>query len=421
MLEDFILEKAKAHELSQENYYEIVDHMLKNGADESTTKMFLALDSFGMTKKEVLYLALAIRDSGRVIKYNQPIFEKHSTGGIGDSSSLVLIPLLACLGYKVIKTTAKSLVFTNGSADRFKAIPNFRVKLTDDEIKNILDKTNACVLSHNGDMCPADRILFEIIEKNKLESNINFLAASIVAKKLASGAKLVLVDVKYGHAAIIKPYLKAKKMAKLLKYLFSKCDVKSVIVLTNTLQTFGEGIGNAAEVVDALNTLQGKKGLLHDVSTRFAVEMITLADPRIDRKDAFDMVNTALDNGSAYKRFMEIVHCQGGDEKVLEEAKLFKPYKSTNFISDRDGYIGSINSLLLGELVRRICATSHDDNLGVVLRVKIGDLVRKGDIILTYYYKNDEDLNKYKKAILGSIGITDKKIKPVNPIKKVIK
>ena len=421
MLEDFIIEKAKAHELYQENYYEIVDYLLKNGADKSATKIFLALDSFGMSKREVLYLALAIRDSGRVIKYNQPIFEKHSTGGIGDSSSLVLIPLLACLGYKVIKTTAKSLVFTNGSADRFKAIPNFRVKLTDEEIKNVLDETNACILSHNGDICPADRILFEIIEKNRLESNINFLTASIVAKKLASGAKLVLVDVKYGQAAIVKSYLKAKKMAKLLKYLFSKCDVRSIIVLTNTVQTFGEGIGNSAEVVDALNTLQGKKGLLREVSSRFAVEMITSANPKITRQDAYDMVYSALDNGSAYQRFLEIVHCQGGDEKILEEAKLFKPYKSVNFISDRDGYIGSINSLLLGELVRRLCSISHDDNLGIVLRVKIGDYVRKGDIILSYYYKNDEDLNRYKKAILGCIGITDKKIKPVNPIKKVIK
>lgn len=421
MLENFILEKAKAHELSLENYYEIVDYMLKNGADKSATKMFLALDSFGMTKKEVLSLALALRDSGRVIKYNQPIFEKHSTGGIGDSSSLVLIPLLASLGYKIIKTTAKSLVFTNGSTDRFRAIPNFRVKLSDEEIKNVLDKTNACVLSHNGDMCPADRILFDIIEKNRLEQNINFLSASIAAKKLASGAKLVLVDVKYGQASLIKSYYKAKKMAKILKYVFSKCNVRSVIVITNTVQTFGEGIGNAVEVIDALNVLQGKKSMLRDVACRFAVEMITTANPQIDRTDAYDMVRTALDNQSAYNRFMELVHMQGGDEKVLQEAKLFQPYKSINFISDRDGYVGTINSLLLGELIRRLCAESHDNNIGVVLRVKIGDYIKKGDIIMSYYYKNDEDLNRYKKAILGCIGVTDKKIKPVYPIKRVIR
>lgn len=421
MLENFIFEKANAHELTQENYYEIVDYMLRHGADKSVTKLFLALDSFGMTKREVLSLALALRDSGKVIKYNQFIFEKHSTGGIGDSSSLVLIPLLACLGYKIIKTTAKSLVFTNGSADRFKAIPNFRVKLSDEEIKSVLDKTNACILSHNGDMCPADRILYDIIEKNRLEKNINFLVASIAAKKLASGAKLVLVDIKYGHAAIIKSYFRARRMARILKYVFSKCNVKSIMSITNTDQTFGEGIGNCAEVVDALNTLQGKKCLLRDVSCRFAVEMITTANPRINRDDVYDMVYSALDNGSAYNRFMEIVRSQGGDEKILKEAKLFKPYKSVNFIADREGYVGTINSLLLGELVRRLCVASHDDNLGVVLRVKIGDYIKKGDIILSYYYKNDEDLNRYKKAILGCIGVTEKKIKPVYPIKKVIK
>ena len=421
MLENFIMEKAKAHELSLENYYEIVDYMLKHGADISITKMFLALDSFGMSKKEVLHLALALRDSGKVIKYNQPIFEKHSTGGIGDSSSLVLIPLLASLGYKIIKTTAKSLVFTNGGTDRFKAIPNFKVKFSDDEIKNILDKTNACVLSHNGDMCPADRILFDIIEKNGLERNLNFIAASIAAKKLASGAKLVLVDVKYGQASLINSYFKAKKIAKILKYIFSKCNVRSIFVITNTVQTFGEGIGNALEVVDALNVLQGKKCMLRDVVCRFAVEMITTANPKINRKDAYDMVHIALDNGSAYNKFMELVYYQGGDEKILKEAKLFQPHKSINFIADKNGYIGTINSLLLGELIRRLCVKSHDNNIGVILRVKIGDYVKKGDIILSYYYKDDDDLNKYKKAILGCIGVTDTKIRPVYPIKKVIR
>ena len=197
--------------------------------------------------------------------------------------------------------------------------------------------------------------------------------------------------------------------------------MRSVIVITNTVQTFGEGIGNAVEVIDALNVLQGKKSMLRDVACRFAVEMITTANPQIDRTDAYDMVRTALDNQSAYNRFMELVHMQGGDEKVLQEAKLFQPYKSINFISDRDGYVGTINSLLLGELIRRLCAESHDNNIGVVLRVKIGDYIKKGDIIMSYYYKNDEDLNRYKKAILGCIGVTDKKIKPVYPIKKVIR
>lgn len=419
MFEELIIKKAKSLELTQAEFYEVIDYMLKNGANNNVIKFFLGLDSFGMTKREVLYLTMALRDSGKVLKYNQMIFEKHSTGGIGDGTSIVLIPLLASLGYKIIKTTGKSLVYTNGSTDRFASIPHFRVKLSDQEIQHVLEKTNACVLSHKGDMCPADRLLYDVIENYGLESNLNFLAASIACKKLASGAKLVLVDVKYGEASVVKKYSQAKKLAHLLRYIFNKNNVKSVIVITNTLQTIGEGIGNAIEVADALNVLQGKHTLLRDISIRYTVEMITKADPRINRKDANELVASYLDNGNAYNEFMEIVHYQGGDEKVLKEAKLFTPYKSVNFVSDIDGCVGFINSLVLGELVRRLCAESHDNNIGFVLRVKIGDFVKKGDIILSFYYKNDEDLEKYKNVIMGCVRMTKEKIKRVNPIKKV--
>lgn len=420
MFGDLILKKAKAKELTLEEYYEAVDYVLKNGVNPSSEKFFISLNSFGMTNRETLYLALAIRDSGKVLKYNQCILEKHSTGGVGDSTSVVLIPLLASLGYKVIKTTAKSFVFTNGSADRFGAIPGFSTKLSNEEIKNALDTTNACVLSHNGDICPADRILFDLREVCGLEQDIHLLAASIAAKKLASGAGVVLVDVKYGDASIIKDYKTAYKTAKLLKYIFDKSNVKSVIFISDTRQTIGEGIGNAIEVVDALNVLQGKKCLLRDVTTQFAVEMMCLANKRTTRKDALELVNASLDNGYAYNTFMDIIKAQGGKVKLVKDAKMFVPYKSVNFVSDRDGYVGNINSLMLGELIRRLCADSHDNNIGVALRVKIGDYIKKGDIIVSFYYKDDTDFEKYKKAITGCVRVTNTRIKPVKVIKKVI-
>ena len=421
MIQDLILLKAKGNKLSQENYYEVVDYMIKHGADKLIAKFFIALDSFGMSKEEVYRLALAMRDSGRVLKFNMPLFEKHSTGGVGDPTSIVLIPLIASLGYKIIKMTARSLVFTNGSADRFKAIPHFKVMLTNEEIEHNLNTTNACVISHGGDMCPADRVLFDIMEKYGLEHNLNLLAASIACKKFASGAKIVLVDVKYGDASVIKRYLDALSMAKILKYVFKKNGIKPILTISSTVQTFGDGIGNAIELVDALNVLQGRKCLLRDVSVRFAVEMITTANPTLDRSDAYDMINSNIDNGLAYKKFMEIVSAQGGDTKILQEAKVFKPYRSVNFVADRDGYVGSINSLVLGEIVRRICETSHDDNIGIALRVKIGDFIKKGEILLSFYYKDESDFDNYITAISGCIRITNEKIKEIYPIRKVIR
>lgn len=420
MFRDYIDKKFHGEELSQAQYYEIVDKFVQCGVTKDSVKFFLSLNSFGMSKKEVLYLSKALRDSGKVFKFDHCVFEKHSTGGVGDSTSVVLVPLIASLGYKIIKSTAKSFMFTNGSADRFGAFPGFKVTLNNNEIDVALDKTNACVLSHDEIVCPADKLLYDVREVAGIENDINLLAASIASKKLASGAKVVLVDVKYGHASIVKDYGTAKELAKILKYIFKKCNVESVIVITNTLQTIGDGIGNAVEVVDALNVLQGRHCLLRDIAIEYATLMILKADKKLKRKDVEEMVAMALDNGSAYNRLLQIIKWQGGDSVLVKEAKTFVPYKSKNFVADRDGFVGSINSLLLGELVRRLCAETHDNNIGVVLRVKIGQVVKKGDIVVSFYYKDEEDFEKYKNAISGCVRVTNENIEPVKVIRKVI-
>lgn len=421
VLEKLIEKKTQKKSLLMEDYYLVVDYMLKHGANAKVVKFFYALDSFGMKKQEVMYLAAAMRDSGRVLTFNQCVFEKHSTGGVGDSTSVVLIPLIASLGYKIIKNTAKSLVFTNGSADRFGAIPNFNVKLSDSDIKRVMDETNACILSHNGDMCPADRILFDVMERYHLEHNINFIASSIACKKLASGARMVLVDVKYGYASVIKKYRKAVKIAHLLKYIFNKNGVKSVITISNTVQTIGDGIGNAIEVQDAVDVLKGHRCMLRNVATKFATEMILSVNNKLTEQDVKEMIDVALDNGYAYARFLHIVKSQGGSVASIIMNRVFKPYHQVDFTATKNGYVGNINAILLGDLVRKLCATSHDNNIGFRLNVKIGDIVHKGDKLLTFYYKDREDVIKYGEAIKGAVNLTEVKINPVKVIRKVIR
>ena len=421
MFSNLIEKKFNGNELTQTEYYEAVDKLLRTGANKDAIKFFLSLNSFGMTLKEVLFLTKAIRDSGKVLYWDECVVEKHSTGGIGDATSVVLVPLMASLGYKIIKTTTKSFMFTNGSADRFGAIPGFSVSMGEEDIKNTLSKNNACVLTHDEMMCPADKVVQELREVCGLEEDLNLLAASIASKKLASGAKVVLVDVKYGSAAIIPNLSKAKKLAKILKYVFKQCGVECVVVITDTAQTIGEGVGNAVEVVDALNVLQGRHCKLRDVAVEYVVEMILKVNKNLQRKDVYDMACAALDNGSAYNQFLRIVKAQGGDAKIVKESKLLKPHKSVNFVADRNGYVGSINSLLLGELIRRLCVESHDNHIGAVLRVKIGDYVKSGDIIVSFYYKDQEDFEKYRNAIAGCVRLTNEVMKPVDVIKKVIR
>ena len=193
------------------------------------------------------------------------------------------------------------------------------------------------------------------------------------------------------------------------------------MVLTNTWQTIGEGVGNSVEVVDALNVLQGRKCKLRDVSIEYATEMILKANKSLSRSDVYDMVAAGLDSGAAYNRLLKIIKAQGGDVNVVKEAKVLVPYKSVNFVSDRNGYVGSINSLLLGELIRRLCAESHDNNIGAVLRVKIGDYIKKGDVVVSFYYKDEADFEKYKSAIAGCVRLTNEEMKPIAVIKKVMR
>ncbi len=421
MIDEIIDRKTHWRALSQADYYESIDYLMKNGLNSKSIKFFLSLDTFSMTKKETLFLTNAMRDSGRIIKYNQFIFEKHSTGGVGDPSSLVLIPIIAGLGYKIIKTTGKSMVYTNGSADRFKSIPNFRTALTDEEIKHELDETNACVLSHNDDVCPADKLVYQIREKYNLNFNLNFIASSIACKKLASGAKMVLVDIKYGDAALVPSFHKAKKLASILRYIFKASKVKCVIAITETNQTIGQGIGNAIETMDAIEVLQGKRSLIRDIATLYATEMITSVNKRVRRSDTIEMINSLIDNGEAYKKFLQILSFQGVDEKVIKQNKIFSPAHFADFNAIKSGYVCLIDTAALGEIVSEICKNNHDNNIGISVNAKIGDFVNVGDNIVTFYYKTIEDLDTYKQKILDCIHLIDEKVERTKIVKRIIR
>lgn len=421
MFENMIKKKVDGFELTQTDFYVIIDMMMQKGISKDMLKVFVALDSFGMTAKEVLYLAKALRDSGKIEESDEFYFDKHSTGGVADSSSVVLVPLLSSLGYKIVKTTTESFKFTNGSADRFKSIPNFKFLNNKEDILNNLAKNNACVAYRNDKICPADKILRKLQILAGIEGNVDLMAASIAAKKLSSGAKAVLVDVKYGKGAIVQEISKANRLVKLLKYVFDKCGIKSVIVLTKTSQTVGRSVGNAIELTEAVKTLKGEKCALRDLSVLYATELIKAANPKCSRSEISKQVNNAIDSENAFNQFVNIVNSQGGDSEKVKNEELFTPYKKKNFIASKSGYVGNINPYVYGEILNRICKNTHDNNIGITVNVKIGDYVNAGDVVLTFYYKDEADLERYEDALAGSVRLTKTKIKPINIVRKVIR
>ena len=421
MLESVVEKKVNGSELTQTDFYVIIDRMMQKGISKELLKVFIALDSFGMTAREVLFLAKALRDSGKIDDVSEFYFDKHSTGGVSDSSSVVLVPLLSSLGYKIVKTSTESFKFTNGTADRFKSIPNFKFLNNKEEILDNLAKNNACVAYRNDKICPADKILRKLQIVAGIENNVDLMAASIAAKKLSSGAKAVLVDVKYGKGSLIQEISKANRLVKLLKYVFDKCGIKSVIVLTRTSQTVGKGVGNAIELTEAVKTLKGEKSTLRDLSVLYATELISSTNPKFSKSEIAKQVNEALDNGSAFEQFVNIVNVQGGDSEKVKNEEIFKPYKKKNFIASKSGYVGNVNPYVYGEILNRICKDTHDNNIGISINVKIGDYVKAGDVVLTFYYKNDADLDRYADALAGSVRLTKSKIKPISIVKKVVR
>ena len=421
MIGELIVKKSRGKNLTLQEIKRAVSYILENGNDRNSRSFMIALNSFGMSFKEVCYLAQAVRDSGIVLKHDGIVFEKHSTGAVSDSSSLVIVPVLASLGYKIVKVMNTSYRYTNGGIDRLHSIPNFNTEPDEPRIYKILEETNACLISNRGALCPVEPIITEIKKICDLDADINLVAALLVGKKLSSGANAVLIDVKFGPASLIESYIKAKKLASLLKKVFAHFKVKCVVTLTDTRQTISDSVGNAVEVLDEINVLQGRKCLLRDISVAYSVEMIRMVDKKYTKAELKELVEMALDNGSAYQKLLEIVSKQDGDRNAVVNNKLFTPYKTVNFVSEKDGYVGSINVLMLGELIRRLCVGTHDKNIGATLRVKIGDYVKAGDVVLTLCYKNDNDLNRYKSALMGCVKMTSSKIKKIKTIKRVMR
>ena len=230
-----------------------------------------------------------------------------------------------------------------------------------------------------------------------------------------------LVDIKYGFASLVENYQQAKKLARILKYIFKQNKVKCVIVITNTLQQIGKGIGNTIEVQEAIDVLKGKHSRLRNIASLFALEMITSINKRVSRNDTAEIINTLLDSGEVYRKFLLILKSQGGDVSLIEQNKLFQPKNSIDFTSTKNGYVCFVNSVVLGEIVRQLSKLTNDNNIAIKVNVNVGDYVNVGDTLVTFYYNNSSNLKHYKQHILDCIHLTDLKIKKVNVVKRIMR
>jgi pyrimidine-nucleoside phosphorylase len=427
---DIISKKRDGKVLTKEE----IDYLIKNYTngnipDYQMSAFLMATYFQNMNDEEATFLALAMRDSGDIIDLSKIPgikVDKHSTGGVGDKVTLILGPLLASLGVKFAKMSGRGLGHTGGTIDKLESIPGYKVELpVQDFIKQVND-IGIAIVGQSGDVAPADKKLYALRDVTATVDIIPLIASSIMSKKLASGADAIVLDVKVGHGAFMKTEEEATKLAELMVEIGRKSGKKMTAILTGMDEPLGHKIGNALEVYEAIETLngQGPKDLV-DVTVEIGAHLLLDSGTESDFETAKIKLQEALQNGTAYQKFLDLVKAQGGDINRLNQPEQLLSKNTVEVLSQKEGYITEINALDIGRAAMRLGAgrETKDDviclEVGIDLHKKIGDYVKKGHVIATLYTR-DKGVKEAEKLVLEAISIGDEH-KRLQLIKKTIK
>ena len=374
---DIITKKKNKENLTYEEIKYAVDEYIKgNIKDYQMSSLLMAITIQGMTDEETFDLTDVMLKSGETIDLDniQPVVDKHSTGGVGDKTTLILAPLVASCGVNIAKMSGRGLGFTGGTIDKLESIPGFKTSIDLKRFKEQVKNINVAVVGQMGNLVPADKKIYALRDVTGTVESIPLIASSIMSKKLASGASSIVIDVKVGNGALMKTEGSAKLLAKLLVKIGKKYNKKVVCFITDMDEPLGYAIGNSLEVLESINTLIGKGPKdLTELVIELATHMVSIGK-NIDIEEAKKQVIENINNGKAYEKFKEFVKEQEGNLNQIKISKNIETIKSK-----KEGYISHINALELGEIARNIGAgrLNKEDNIdfevGIVLNKKVGD------------------------------------------------
>ena len=400
MIVDIINKKRLGKELSYSEIDKFFNAYLDGDIkDYQMSALLMAICINGMTDEEVFALTKVFIDSGDVLDFSGIIdnmVDKHSTGGIGDKTTLVIAPIVAACGVPVVKMSGRGLGYTGGTIDKLESIGGFKTNLTDEQIIKQVKDIGVVITSQTANLTPMDKAIYALRDVTGTVSSIPLIASSIMSKKIAGGADKILIDIKVGNGALLNTKKDAKELSRLMREI-GKIYQKEVVTIISDMNTpLGYSIGNSLEVLEAIDILKGKEidSNLYDLCISLASSMVSLSKG-IDKAAAAKEVFEALNKGRAYQKFLELVKYQKGDLKkctVSEKVKYIK--------SPKDGFIDSINALELGKLSVALGAgrVSKEDiidfEVGIKLKKLVGDEVKKGEVLATVYYHKDFEMPK---------------------------
>ncbi|MBR3571567.1 MAG: thymidine phosphorylase [Mycoplasmataceae bacterium] len=396
--------------------------------DYQISSLLMAIVINGMNLEEATNLTKSMIASGKTIDLSSikgVKVDKHSTGGVGDKVSLVLGPIIAACGGIFAKMSGRGLGHTGGTIDKLESIDGFSCFLSDEKFIELVKKTNISIIGQTDDLVPADKKIYALRDTSGTVNSIPLIAASIMSKKIATGADVILLDIKCGSGAFMKNQKEAEKLANWMIQIGKKMKKKIKVEITNMEQPLGKMIGNKNEVIEAINTLQNK-GEKNFVDLIYSSSSILLIESKIakNEKEAYKMIDNVLKNELAFKKFIEMVKNQGGDVDKIQSKNWWNPKYSLDVIANKSGYLYLKNSMILGLVAMELGAGRKtkedkiDNEAGIELKKVTNEKVEEGEVIMKLYSSKKINPNIIDKLIpTFEINPNPKKIKTV--LKKI--
>lgn len=430
---EIIEKKRDKKKLSKEEItYFIEGYTHDKIADYQAAALIMAIYLNGMTKQETTDLTIAMANSGEKLdlsSLNEVIVDKHSTGGVGDKVSLILLPLVASLGVPVAKMSGRGLGFTGGTVDKLESIPGYQTGINIHNFVENVEKIGISMISQTLNLAPADKKIYSLRDSISCVESIPLIASSIMSKKIASGAQKIVLDVTCGSGAFMQSKEKAEELAEEMIEIGRLANKETVCVLTNMDEPLGYVVGNSLEVIEAIQSLKGDMPEdVKDVVLELGAYMVKLAGKGENIEENKARLLENIENGKAYEKFIQLVENQGGDSSYIKDINQFpKASYIENIYSQKSGYIQSMNAKEIGKIVCNLGAgrirkeDSIDNAVGIRLNKKVSDKVKKEDVLVTIYANSKEKLEEAKQNLLEVIKIEEQEIEKPKMILEIIK
>lgn len=429
---DIITKKRDGGELTPEEIRFFIDNYVKDRIpDYQASALLMTIYFRGLSRAETFALTEAMEFSGDVEDLSDlpgVKVDKHSTGGVGDKTTLVVAPVAAAAGVTVAKMSGRGLGFTGGTADKLEAIPGFRTRLEPAEFHRQLEELGLAVITQTGSITPADKKIYALRDVTGTVESPGLIASSIMSKKLAAGSDGIVLDVKCGSGALLKDLAEAENMADLMIDIGRKAGRKMVAVISDMSQPLGRTVGNALEVEEAVQVLKGGGPEdLRQLCLELAGEMIRIGGRAESFEEGKETARQVLSDGRALEKFRQMVRRQGGDDRIIEEPERMGSSRySRDVLAGRTGFIAEMAAQEIGRASQHLGAgrlrkeDEIDFTAGIRMHVRIGDSVQEGDVLATLYGADSRRLEEAEIIMEAAIRISAEPVAPPKLIQKII-